>query len=52
VVNDFEAVALLPSNNQLIIGSNATPVNNLPELTAWGASSAGVVIHSGESFSL
>jgi hypothetical protein len=39
VVNDFEAVALLPSNNQLIIASNATSANkanNLPELIAWG----------------
>jgi tripartite-type tricarboxylate transporter receptor subunit TctC len=35
LVNDFEAVALLPSNNQLIIASNATPANNLQELIAW-----------------
>ncbi len=35
LVNDFEAVALLPSNNQLIIASNATPANNLRELIAW-----------------
>jgi tripartite-type tricarboxylate transporter receptor subunit TctC len=35
LVNDFEAVALLPSNNQLIIASNATPAKNLQELIAW-----------------
>jgi tripartite-type tricarboxylate transporter receptor subunit TctC len=35
LVNDFEAVALLPSNNQLIIASNATPAKNLRELIAW-----------------
>jgi len=35
LVNDFAAVALLPSNNQLIIASNATPANNLRELIAW-----------------
>jgi tripartite-type tricarboxylate transporter receptor subunit TctC len=35
LVNDFEAVALLPSNNQLIIASNATPANDLRELIAW-----------------
>jgi tripartite-type tricarboxylate transporter receptor subunit TctC len=35
LVNDFEAVALLPSNNQLIIASNATPANSLRELIAW-----------------
>jgi tripartite-type tricarboxylate transporter receptor subunit TctC len=35
LVNDFEAIALLPSNNQLIIASNATPANNLRELIAW-----------------
>ena len=35
LVNDFEAVALLPSNNQLIIASNATPASSLRELIAW-----------------
>jgi tripartite-type tricarboxylate transporter receptor subunit TctC len=35
LVNDFEAIALLPSNNQLIIASNATPANDLRELIAW-----------------
>jgi tripartite-type tricarboxylate transporter receptor subunit TctC len=35
LVNDFEAVALLPSNNQLIIAKNATPATNLTELIAW-----------------
>jgi tripartite-type tricarboxylate transporter receptor subunit TctC len=35
LVNDFEAIALLPSNNQLIIASNATAANNLRELIAW-----------------
>ena len=34
LVNDFEAVALLPSNNQLIIASNATPASSLRELIA------------------
>ena len=40
LVNDFEAVALLPSNNQLIIASNATPANDLRELIAWVKSNA------------
>ena len=35
LLNDFEPVAQLPSNNQLIIASNATPGNNLKELIAW-----------------
>jgi tripartite-type tricarboxylate transporter receptor subunit TctC len=35
LVNDFEPIALLPSNNQLVIASNATPANNLRELIAW-----------------
>jgi tripartite-type tricarboxylate transporter receptor subunit TctC len=35
LMNDFEAVALLPSNNQLILASNATPPKNLRELIAW-----------------
>src|SRR6267142_5104378 len=35
LVNDFAAVALLPSNNQLIIASHPTPANNLRELIAW-----------------
>jgi tripartite-type tricarboxylate transporter receptor subunit TctC len=35
LVNDFEAVAQLPSNNQLIIASNATPAKDLRELIAW-----------------
>src|SRR5262245_36214293 len=35
LVNDFEAVALLPSNNQLIIASNATPANNLKDFITW-----------------
>jgi tripartite-type tricarboxylate transporter receptor subunit TctC len=35
LMNDFEAVALLPSNYQLIIASNAAPANNLQELIAW-----------------
>src|ERR1700730_19132588 len=33
--NAFEAVALLPSNNQLIVARNATPASNLRELIAW-----------------
>jgi tripartite-type tricarboxylate transporter receptor subunit TctC len=35
LVNDFEPIALLPSNNQLIIASKATPANNLRELISW-----------------
>ena len=35
VLNDFEPIAMLPTNNQLIIASNATPANNLTELIAW-----------------
>jgi tripartite-type tricarboxylate transporter receptor subunit TctC len=35
VLNDFEAVALLPSNNQLIIASKATPAKDLKDLIAW-----------------
>jgi tripartite-type tricarboxylate transporter receptor subunit TctC len=35
LVNDFEPITLLPSNNQLIIASKATPANNLRELIAW-----------------
>jgi tripartite-type tricarboxylate transporter receptor subunit TctC len=43
LVNDFEAVALLPSNNQLIIASNATPATNLKELIAWVKGNTGKV---------
>ena len=35
LINDFEAIALLPTNNQLIVASNATPAKNLQELVAW-----------------
>jgi tripartite-type tricarboxylate transporter receptor subunit TctC len=35
VVNDFEPISLLPSNNQLIIGRNAIPAKNLLELVTW-----------------
>jgi tripartite-type tricarboxylate transporter receptor subunit TctC len=35
VVNDFEPISLLPSNNQLIIARNATPAKDLRELIAW-----------------
>jgi tripartite-type tricarboxylate transporter receptor subunit TctC len=35
VVNDFEPISLLPSNNQLIIGRNAIPAKNLRELVTW-----------------
>jgi tripartite-type tricarboxylate transporter receptor subunit TctC len=35
VVNDFEPISLLPSNNQLIIARNATPAKNLQELVTW-----------------
>jgi tripartite-type tricarboxylate transporter receptor subunit TctC len=35
VVNDFEPISLLPSNNQLIIARNAIPAKNLRELVAW-----------------
>jgi tripartite-type tricarboxylate transporter receptor subunit TctC len=43
LVNDFEAVALLPSNNQLIIASNATPAKDLRELIAWVKSNSAKV---------
>jgi len=43
LVNDFEAITLLPSNNQLIIASNATPANNLRELVAWVKSNSAKV---------
>ena len=33
--NDFEPVALLVSNSQLIISKNAMPTKNLKELVAW-----------------
>jgi tripartite-type tricarboxylate transporter receptor subunit TctC len=35
VVNDFEPISLLPSNNQLIIARNAIPAKNLGELITW-----------------
>jgi tripartite-type tricarboxylate transporter receptor subunit TctC len=35
VVNDFEPISLLPSNNQLIISRNAVPAKNLRELVTW-----------------
>jgi tripartite-type tricarboxylate transporter receptor subunit TctC len=35
LLNDFEAVALLPSNNQLIIARNGAPAKDLKELIAW-----------------
>jgi tripartite-type tricarboxylate transporter receptor subunit TctC len=35
VLADFEAVALLPANYQVIVGSNATPVSDLQQLIAW-----------------
>jgi tripartite-type tricarboxylate transporter receptor subunit TctC len=35
VVNDFEPISLLPSNNQLIIARNAIPAKNLRELVTW-----------------
>jgi len=35
VLNDFEPVALLASNPQLIVAKNATPANSLNELIAW-----------------
>jgi tripartite-type tricarboxylate transporter receptor subunit TctC len=35
LLKDFEPVALLPSNNQLIIGNSATPAKDLKELIAW-----------------
>jgi tripartite-type tricarboxylate transporter receptor subunit TctC len=35
VYNDFEPVALLPTNNQFILASNGTPAKNLTELIAW-----------------
>jgi tripartite-type tricarboxylate transporter receptor subunit TctC len=35
LLKDFEPVALLPSNNQLLITPNATPAKDLKELIAW-----------------
>jgi len=35
VVNDFEPVALLASNPQLIVASNAVPAKDLGELISW-----------------
>jgi tripartite-type tricarboxylate transporter receptor subunit TctC len=35
VLNDFEPVALLASNPQLIVAKKTTPANNLLELIAW-----------------
>jgi len=35
VLKDFEPVALLTSNPQLIVAKNATPAKNLDELIAW-----------------
>jgi tripartite-type tricarboxylate transporter receptor subunit TctC len=35
VVNDFEPISVLPSNNQLIIARNATPAKDLRELITW-----------------
>jgi tripartite-type tricarboxylate transporter receptor subunit TctC len=35
VVKDFEPIALLASNPQLIVAKNATPAKNLKELIAW-----------------
>ena len=41
LVNDFEAVALLPSNNQLIIASNATPASRVIRRPLQGDDGAG-----------
>jgi tripartite-type tricarboxylate transporter receptor subunit TctC len=35
VLADFEPVALLPANYQVIVGSNAIPAKDLQELVAW-----------------
>ncbi len=35
VVNDFEPISLLPSNNQLIIARNGIPAKTLRELVTW-----------------
>jgi tripartite-type tricarboxylate transporter receptor subunit TctC len=35
VLNDFEPIGMLPTNNQLIIARNATPAKDLRELIAW-----------------
>jgi tripartite-type tricarboxylate transporter receptor subunit TctC len=35
VERDFESIALLASNPQLIVARNAVPANNLKELIAW-----------------
>jgi len=38
VVKDFEPIALIASNPQLIVAKSAVPANNLKELIAWLAS--------------
>jgi tripartite-type tricarboxylate transporter receptor subunit TctC len=35
VLTDFEPVAVLPANYQVVVGSNATPARDLQELIAW-----------------
>jgi len=35
LVNDFEPISLLPSNNQLIIARNGIPAKTLQELVTW-----------------
>jgi tripartite-type tricarboxylate transporter receptor subunit TctC len=35
VLDDFEPIALLTSNPQLVVAKNAVPANNLRELIAW-----------------
>jgi tripartite-type tricarboxylate transporter receptor subunit TctC len=35
VLNDFEPVALLTNNSQLIVGKKTLPANNLRDLVAW-----------------
>jgi tripartite-type tricarboxylate transporter receptor subunit TctC len=35
VLNDFEPVALLTNNSQLIVGKKTLPVNDLKDLVAW-----------------
>src|SRR5262249_15371519 len=43
LVNDFEPIALLPSNNQLILGRTTLPATNLKELIGWVKANGGKV---------
>jgi tripartite-type tricarboxylate transporter receptor subunit TctC len=44
VLTDFESVAMIATNPQLIISKNAIPANNLKELVAWISANQGKVL--------